>query len=142
MGRKRKNFDSAVKMYQDGLSIQDVADFYGVTRQSMYVALKRRKVEFRSQKKYKEENNFYRGGKSFHKNAERIVERAIRKNLIKRKESCQECGKSGGKYINGASSIHAHHCDYNKPLDVVWLCHKCHFAWHKKNKAIPFKKKQ
>ena len=35
--------------------------------------------------------------------------------------------------------IQAHHCDYNKPLEVMWLCQKCHHEWHKNNKAVAFK---
>jgi len=34
---------------------------------------------------------------------------------------CERCGKPNG---------HAHHEDYSKPLDVVWLCHRCHMRRH------------
>lgn len=29
-----------------------------------------------------------------------------------------------------------HHPDYNRPLDIMWLCYPCHALWHKKYKAI------
>lgn len=38
---------------------------------------------------------------------------------------CEKCGEKEG--------IHAHHPDYSKPLDVLWLCPKHHKEWHKKN---------
>jgi hypothetical protein len=28
------------------------------------------------------------------------------------------------------SHVHAHHTDYSKPLEVVWLCAKCHHRIH------------
>ena len=41
---------------------------------------------------------------------------------------CEVCGET--------YRIHAHHCDYAKPLDVMWLCTIHHCEWHKHNKAI------
>ena len=39
------------------------------------------------------------------------------------KNPCQKCGDTVAE---------AHHPDYTKPLDVVWLCRSCHLAEHGK----------
>ena len=38
---------------------------------------------------------------------------------------CQQCGSN--------NRVEAHHDDYDKPLDVTWLCSIHHKAWHKLN---------
>ena len=41
-------------------------------------------------------------------------------------QPCEACGST--------REIHAHHEDYSKPLDVVWLCGKHHRARHREIK--------
>ena len=50
--------------------------------------------------------------------ANRAVQRAIVSGKLIRPTSCEECGSAG--------KIDAHHEDYSKPLEVNWLCKKCH----------------
>lgn len=42
---------------------------------------------------------------------------------IERKKHCQACGKEG--------RTEAHHHNYEKPLDVIWLCKGCHTKIHR-----------
>lgn len=50
-----------------------------------------------------------------------LVSNAIRDRRLFRKP-CIKCGATKG--------IHAHHEDYSKPLDVIWLCTPCHSQHH------------
>lgn len=52
--------------------------------------------------------------------AHRALNYSIRAGKIK-KEPCLFCGRD---------DVHAHHRDYAKPLDVIWLCPKCHHRLH------------
>lgn len=54
------------------------------------------------------------------------VNQAIRYGKVE-KRPCEVCG---------ATPAEAHHCDYTKPLEVMWLCREHHVEWHKKNKPI------
>ena len=53
---------------------------------------------------------------------------AVNRGEIVRPDSCQRCGKS-------EALIEGHHHDYAKPLDVQWLCPKCHAATHMEMRA-------
>lgn len=57
-----------------------------------------------------------------------IVNNGLRRGELK-KMACEVCGDA---------DTQAHHNDYNKPLDVTWLCKKCHSAWHEHNEPIRF----
>jgi hypothetical protein len=50
------------------------------------------------------------------------VSRAVSSGKMVRAD-CERCGRSAG--------VHAHHDDYSKPLDVMWLCPPCHSERHK-----------
>lgn len=56
--------------------------------------------------------------------AHNIVNNAIRDGKLF-KEPCEICGTE--------DSVHAHHDDYLKPLNVRWLCAAHHKQWHNNN---------
>jgi len=52
-----------------------------------------------------------------------IFKKAIKEKRIIRVKKCVECGSD--------IQVEAHHEDYSKPLEVLWLCRKCHYHKHK-----------
>lgn len=130
----QERYGEAVDMYERGLSIQEVADFYQITRQAMWKILGRRGCKFRDKRTFGIENRFHRGTKA-NGYAQNALEYAVRKGIVERKTACEACGDRG-TFKDGRTKIQAHHSDYNKPLSVMWLCQRCHHEWHKNNKAI------
>jgi len=49
---------------------------------------------------------------------------AVRVGVMKKSDSCQNCGSKG--------KIQGHHSDYDKPMEVQWLCSICHGEKHRK----------
>jgi hypothetical protein len=45
------------------------------------------------------------------------------------KDNCEVCRTK--------ENVEAHHPDYNKPYEVMWLCSLHHKEWHRNNKVIP-----
>lgn len=64
-------------------------------------------MEERYPKKYKAHNS---------------VNNAIRDGRLVKYDLCEECGSD--------FHVEGHHDDYDKPLDVRWLCAACHKQWH------------
>lgn len=61
--------------------------------------------------------------------------RAVIKGVLKRPSRCQGCRERA----IGRRRLHGHHEDYAKPLDVMWLCAKCHHERHRElNPGHPF----
>lgn len=50
------------------------------------------------------------------------VKKAIKAGVIKIPKECSKCLKE--------KTVIAHHTDYEKPIDIVWLCRSCHSLEH------------
>lgn len=93
-----------------------------IHRRENYDPVKERKRHLKRSK-----NGYFR--KAFHKWVEKYPEkykaRYALRNAVKygkvKKLSCQKCGQE---------KVQAHHYDYSKPLDVIWLCQKHHQELH------------
>lgn len=120
-------------------------NFYGVcdycgseyhTRESHYQRSRRhfccRKCysDYRREIMPPEEQNSYGTGYSLEernkrKQARSIFNHYLRNNGLPRR-TCEVCG----------APAEAHHDDYNKPLEVRWLCFKHHRQWHHDNPEL------
>jgi hypothetical protein len=56
-----------------------------------------------------------------------LVNKALMRGKLKRPDKCQRCGKK--------CKPHAHHEDYEKPLEVIWLCAPCHKIHHEEKRC-------
>ena len=57
-----------------------------------------------------------------------MLDRAVRSGEVNKPDACMFCGSDG--------RIHGHHSCYDMPLDVTWLCAKCHGACHAMTNTI------
>lgn len=133
-----QQIDTAIVDYDRGLSLADLAHLLGVTRQNLWAVFKVRGVLMRPQSRFSTENHFYRHGKRADINAQKRVSKAIQRGRLINPGRCETCGMSK-TFKDGRSGIQAHHDDYNRPLEVRWLCQPCHHEWHKNNHPIPKK---
>lgn len=60
--------------------------------------------------------------------AHNMVTLALRHGDLVRPKSCQLCN-------NPSNKINAHHKDYSKPFDIIWLCYSCHRKQHPESYA-------
>lgn len=53
---------------------------------------------------------------------------ALKSGEIKKPDNCSQCKKE--------CQVEGHHHDYDKPLDVIWLCRSCHIKLHVKERLL------
>jgi hypothetical protein len=51
------------------------------------------------------------------------LKRAIKRGDVVRASACEACGRT-------TTRLCGHHEDYSKPLEVIWLCMRCHRYIH------------
>jgi hypothetical protein len=71
-----------------------------------------------------EKNRIKRKNEEGMQMAHNLVSRAIKNGKLIRPDHCSSC------LIN--CSPQAHHDDYSKPLEIIWLCPICHADRHRK----------
>ncbi len=66
------------------------------------------------------------------RSAQLAAYKAFKRGLILRDPVCSECKED--------VPLQMHHPDYSKPLEIQWLCVKCHGKAHRKSKYQPMGK--
>ncbi len=70
--------------------------------------------------------------------ARSAVLRAVQLGKLARPETCSQCKTKPGRALDGRARIQAHHANgYDRPLDVIWLCVRCHQMHHQKHGPGP-----
>lgn len=89
-------------------------------RMRRYMASEKGKVKHNETRKKYEKDNPEKIS------AQRKVRNAIKTGKLIRPEICDVCNKQG--------NIEGHHEDYNKPLEVIWMCQFCHLYHHQSSR--------
>ena len=113
---RRRNDFQIVTLLDEGNNPKQVARELSISIWTVYRACKRF-VEGKNETKEKNSLNL----KS---NARAYANCYLRRGKIK-KEPCVKCGDIKSQM---------HHNDYENPLDVIWVCRKCHLELHKLQK--------
>lgn len=79
------------------------------------------KYNIRNRKKLRQWSKEYKKKYPERHRAHVAVANAIKKGTLK-KQKCEQCGST--------NNVQAHHKDYNKKLEVTWLCMFCHKRLH------------
>ena len=92
----------------------------------------RMRKKWREDPEHREKKRLYRRGRTEpqdprKKAARAEMWRAIRMGTLTPAATCERCGHDFSEYRR-----ESHHPDYDKPLEVEWLCCRCHGKEHRK----------
>ena len=116
------DYEQIKTLRSQGLTLRAIGEYYGVSRQAIHEFIKRRTRLEQQEYSSREKTKSHRDVAVY-----RLVAQAIKKGILNI-APCEKCGKTDAE---------AHHDDYNKPLEVRWLCRKHHREWHSTHTAIP-----
>lgn len=86
------------------------------------VSILKKENDRRKTDAWRKHHNEYQKKHRLSRDARQILRRAVSKGLISKNINCENCFSD--------VFIEAHHKDYSKPLEVVWLCRACHKSLH------------
>ena len=84
-------------------------------------------AKYRRTDSYRSNHSRYKAQSPEKQKAHRLINKAIKSGELTRPSTCSKCGNNG--------AIEAHHEDYTKPRDIVWLCRTCHAQRHVEMRA-------
>lgn len=96
----------------------------GRGRQIELEAARRRRAENREQ--HRRESREWARRHPEQVKARNTLRYALVKGELTRPDACERCGRHEDPGLDGRPGIEAHHADYDKPLEVEWLCRLCH----------------
>lgn len=119
--REKKYYNS----HREKLNEAQKKYYENLTEEKKQKLAEKKRIYFRNsqeqkKKKYEYLRNIYDKKKIY---ANIQIYEALQSGKIIKPSRCQICGKE--KTLDG------HHHDYDKPLDVIWVCRKCHMKIHK-----------
>ena len=65
--------------------------------------------------------------------ARQKIARLLKLGIIEKPSQCEKCGIK--------NNVRPHHPDYDKPLEVIWLCQSCHVKLHRSIKPVIYRRK-
>ena len=133
-----ERMSEAVELYGQGWTAGQMAERFGYGAKAVKKMLRRNGVRLRPEPcvRRQERSSLWRGGSRCHAGAGEAVLVALKRGELVKPERCEGCG-AGGVQANGKRvRVEAHHDDYNHPLQVRWLCRRCHCKWHRENVAV------